>query len=198
MIERLLPAAVATAEAFDDIDGPVFAEEMRLVADAVEQRRREFVTGRICARRALTRLAAPAGPITADRRGAPQWPAGIAGSISHCPGYRAAAVGRSTGLRGIGIDAEANRPLPAGVLDSISTPEERPRRELDVCWDRLLFSAKEAVFKAWYPTNRRSLGWRDVAIHLMPGVFGARLASGEVLTGRWLGTDDLVLTAVTW
>ena len=76
------------------------------------------------------------------------------------------------------------------------------------CWDRLLFSAKESVYKAWFPLTGRWLGHQDVdlSIDAADGTFGARLltdavrAGGFLLTGfvgRWLASDGLIVTAIT-
>src|ERR1035438_5790339 len=94
----------------------------------------------------------------------------------------------------IGIDAEPNAPLPADVLLEIARSEELPwLRSLkhdvpEVHWDRLLVSAKESVYKAWYPLAKRRLGFEDAVLMVEPstGTFRARLASGPVLKGRRL------------
>lgn len=213
MIERILPAAAACSEAFGDLPHVMlFPEEEALVAGAVDKRRREFATGRGCARRALAALDVAPVPILTGERGAPGWPPGIVGSITHCAGYRAAAVARDRDLLTIGLDAEPDEVLPAGVLEAVSLPGERERlRALavaapGVCWDRLLFSAKESVYKAWFPLARRWLGFDDADITIRPadGTFEARLLvaapaiGGSPLTGvsgRWLACDGLLLTA---
>lgn len=106
MLETILPESIAVVETRVDVDESLFLEERIFMARAVEGRRREFTTSRACARAALMQLgwrprAIPAGP-----RGDPHWPVGIVGSITHCDGYRAAAVGRVTDFVAIGIDAE--------------------------------------------------------------------------------------------
>lgn len=173
MINAILPASACCAEAFADEAGQTpFPEEMAMVANAVDKRRREFVTGRRCARDALRSLGIEPAPILAGERGMPQWPPGVVGSITHCAGYRGAAVARSRDLLAIGIDAEPDGPLPDGVLDVVSLPDERARlRALAearpaVHWDRLLFSAKESVYKAWFPLARRWLGFEEAEITL--------------------------------
>lgn len=211
MIEELLPATARAAEAFTDPpQARLFAEEEPLVARAVESRRREFTTGRWCARRALRELDVPDAPLLADERRAPRWPDGIIGSITHCAGYRAAVVARADPLRWLGIDAEVHEPLPDGVLDVVSLPAERTALERlsgpdpETAWDRVLFSCKEAVFKAWYPLTRAWLDFQEAEIQLAPGHFRARLlrpgpiVAGAELTGfegRWLARDGLVLSA---
>ncbi|MFI5009432.1 MAG: 4'-phosphopantetheinyl transferase [Solirubrobacterales bacterium] len=214
MIAEILPDGVVAVEARGDpADIVLFPEEEAALGEAVDKRRREFATARACARAALARLGLPALPIPADARGEPRWPAGVVGSITHCHGYRACAVGRASEMVTIGIDAEPNAPLPEGVLAEIARAEELPRlRELAriapaVHWDRLLFSAKESVYKAWFPLARRWLGFEDAVLAIDPlqGSFaarllipGPRLAGGRLttLSGRWLVRDGLVLTAI--
>lgn len=214
MIEKILPATVASAEAFGDpLDAVLFPEEEELVARAVEKRRREFATARSCARSALADLGIAPAPIQRGERGAPRWPAGVVGSITHCAGYRAAAVARARDVLTIGLDAEPDGALPDGVLELVSLPGERARL-LDLaagapgpCWDRLLFSAKESVYKAWFPVAGSWLGFKDadITLNAADGTFRARIlvaapeAGGASLagfSGRWLASDGLVLTAI--
>ena len=190
MIGEILPPAVAWAEAYhDETDAELPPEEEAVIARAVDARRRAFATGRACARRALAGLGMDPAPIPRGERGAPQWPTGVVGSITHCDGYRAAAVARDRDVAAIGIDAEPNGALPAGVLSRIATGDELPLvRELStsdarVSWDRLVFCAKEAVYKAWFPLARARLGFEDadvVSIRL-----GARSKHGCSCPGRW-------------
>jgi 4'-phosphopantetheinyl transferase EntD len=210
MIERLVPASIATAETREDIvDVELFPEEERSLGRAVEKRRREFVTGRACAREALRRLRIPATAIPNGENGEPNWPTGVVGSITHCAGYRACAAARIGPVISIGIDAEPNAPLPDGVLEEVAFGQERTLLAASdgVCMDRVLFSAKEAVYKAWFPLARRWLGFQDVALSvdvpretfrarlLVPGplVGGARLSE---VAGSWCVDDGVICTAV--
>ncbi|MEU6075129.1 4'-phosphopantetheinyl transferase superfamily protein [Micromonospora sp. NPDC047074] len=215
MIEQILPAGVAVAESYDDPPGlTLFPEEEALVAASVDKRRREFTTVRHCARQALATLGLPAVPILSGERGAPQWPDGVVGSMTHCAGYRAAVLGRRAGFATIGVDAEPHAPLPDGVLDAIALPAERERiARLTVAWpgiswDRLLFSAKESVYKAWFPLTRRWLDFSEADIVVDPaaGTFHATLlVPGPVLagtrlsafTGRFAVERGLVATAIS-
>jgi enterobactin synthetase component D / holo-[acyl-carrier protein] synthase len=215
VIEEIMPATTACAESFGAPPATgLFPEEAALVARATEKRRAEFATGRECAREALAALGIGKIPILRGYRGAPQWPAGVAGSITHCAGYCAAAVARTRNVASIGLDAEPNVALPGGVLEMVSQPAERARlRDLagvrpGIAWDCLLFCAKEAVYKAWFPLTGRWLGFADadIAINAADGTFHARLlvpapsADDPRLnggfTGRWLSRDNLILTAV--
>ncbi|MEU4558343.1 4'-phosphopantetheinyl transferase superfamily protein [Actinoplanes sp. NPDC023936] len=215
MIGPLLPPAVVAVETFGDVPGESpFPGEADLISGAVESRRREFVTARRCAREALRRLGFPPGPIRSGPRREPLWPAGVTGSITHCAGYRAAAVARHADLTGLGIDAEPHEPLPADVTGMVIRPEEQAalarltRSAPGTHWDRLLFSAKESVYKAWFPLTGRWLGFEEASLEFDPaaGAFtarllvpGTRLDGGpplRVLHGRYAVTADLVATVV--
>jgi len=178
----MLPSTVAAVETFDDPPlATLYPEEEAVIARALDKRRREFAASRYCARTALVALGLPPAPILPDPRGAPCWPGGVVGSMTHCAGYCAAALARGRDVRTIGIDAEAHGALPAGVLDLVSIAPERARLrrlcadEPGVWWDRLLFSAKEAIYKAWYPLTRQWLGFEEADVELDPsGTFTAR------------------------
>ena len=210
MIEEILPAAVASAETCSDPpDATLFPQEAAVVERVSDKRRREFTAGRECARIALGKLGVVPVPILIGERGAPQWPPGIVGSITHCDGYRAAAAAHVSDVAAIGMDAEPDDPLPRGVLDVISLPAERARLAAlagewpAVCWDRLLFSAKESVYKAWFPLTGRWLGFEDADVTIAPdGTFTARVLAEPQppctasFAGRWLASGGLILTAI--
>jgi 4'-phosphopantetheinyl transferase EntD len=213
MLEELLPAEVIVVEAFADLPGAVlFPEEDVVVSRAVDNRRREFTTTRLLARSALSRLGFPPTAILPGDGGAPTWPPGAVGSMTHCTGYRAAAAARTRDVHAIGIDAEEHDRLPAGVLDLISDGAERlelvrlAAQVSAIQWDRLLFSAKESVYKTWFPLTGRWLDFAEVRVTTRPdGTFTARflvpgpVVGGAPLTtvnGRWLVRDGLVLTAI--
>ena len=215
MIERILPSRITAAESFgDDPAAEFFAPENIVIARAAESRRKEFATGRACARAALAKLGRPAAAVLPGPHGVPQWPEGVVGSSTHCAGYRAAAVGLTTDVVSLGVDAEPNEALPdQGMLELIALDQERVRLvELTagmpgVCWDRLLFSAKESVYKTWFPLAQRWLGFESADIVFDPheGTFTAGLlvvgpiVNGAPLTqlsGRWLADRGLLLTAV--
>jgi 4'-phosphopantetheinyl transferase EntD len=207
-METLVPGS-ACAEMFSDApESTMLPVEHAAVEGAVAERRREFATVRYCARTALNRLGVSAVPILPDRDRAPKWPVGVVGSMTHCVGYRAAAVARSSRLRALGIDAEPHAPLPDETLDLVLRDEERaglltladahPR----VHWDRVFFCAKEAIYKAWFPLTRRWLDFADVSTTVHPdGTFRAwpRVAGVDLdgFSGRWLVRRGLVLAATS-
>ncbi len=212
-----LPRHVTCAERFDDLAGVrLFPEEEAAMAHAVESRRREFATGRACARAAMSQLGLDPVAVPRGERGSATWPVGVTGSITHCAGYRAAAVAWARRVAALGIDAEPNEPLPEDVTPLVTTAAERDRLRLlprgEVRWDRLLFSAKESVYKAWFPLTRRYLDFAeaDVELHVAGdavhhGAFTAHLAAPgprvgpavvQDLTGTWVLAHGLLATAV--
>ena len=214
LLTGLLPPRAELTEVFEDPQAvDLFPGERALMDRALSrERRREFATVRMCARTALARLRVAPAPILPRggpdpwARQAPAWPDGVVGSMTHCPGYRAAAVARDGDLASLGIDAEAHAPLPAGVIDGVTLPDERrhlarlARSHPHVAWESVLFSAKESVYKAWFPLTGRWLGFLDCAVEPDPegGVFTAVLrvpgpvvagARVDRFTGRWRVLD---------
>ena len=127
----------------------------------------------------------------------------LVGSITHTAGWTAAVAGRRgwrAGIRSIGLDAEAAAALPPGVLEVVaSRPEQREIEHLESAdpgtpWDTVLFTAKEATYKAWYPLTAVVLSHDDVDVQLSrDGRFSAavRLSTGRAargarrVRGRW-------------
>ncbi|MFF9274415.1 4'-phosphopantetheinyl transferase family protein [Streptomyces griseosporeus] len=204
LMASLLPARAVAAEAFgdghdEDWFGQLLPAEARLMTGAGEKRRRDFAGVRVCARRALRTLGHAPVPLLPGPRGEPRWPDGVVGSLTHCAGYRAAAVARpGPGLAGVGIDAEPHAPLDADVLEMVASPAERAHLALlartrpGVHWGRLLFSVKEAVFKAWYPAARCELGFLEAEVRFTPG--GPPSAKGTYGTHGMHGTVTATLT----
>jgi len=213
VIAALLPPQARSAESFGELPGAaLLPEEHALVARAVPKRVAEVTTVRACARRALADLGLPPAPILTGASREPLWPDGVVGSLTHCAGYRAAAVALRTDLASVGIDAEPHEQLPDGVLGHVSLPAERDHLAslpAGTHWDRLLFSAKESVYKAWWPLARRWLGFSDARLTFDPaaGTFAATLLVGDLpsvagrelggLSGRYAVEGGYVLTAVT-
>jgi 4'-phosphopantetheinyl transferase EntD len=226
VIERLLPSVARAAETRSELasDAALFPAERRLLERAVERRRRQFATARACAREALGELGIAPTAILRGVQGEPLWPAGVVGSITHCRGYSACAVAWEAELVSIGIDAEPNEPLPAGLLERVALASERrrvrtagaedPAQRLgrrsggeEVRLDRLLFSVKEAVYKAWFPLTGRRLGLEDVEVAIgHSGELRARLLVADpplvagrrlrAIDGRWALEEGVLAVAV--
>lgn len=212
LLTGLLPDSVVVVERFTDAQNvELYAEELAVIERAVPKRRSEFATVRHCARLALSSLGFEPVPLVPGRSGAPAWPEGAVGSMTHCDGYRAAAIARQADASTVGIDAEPHGPLPEGVLDLVSLPAERHRlarlvaARPTVHWDRVLFSAKESVYKAWFPLTHQWLGFEEADLVLDPdgekfeAVLSKEGPAGTGLyrmRGRWKVAGGFVATAV--
>lgn len=184
-------------------------EERTFVVAAVERRRREFAAGRSLARGLLATLG-KAAPLCREADGRPAWPPGIVGSITHCATLAAVAVARADDCAGIGIDIEANRPLPQGVARRILGEQEQQwirRSDPRLAAETLLrvFCAKEALYKAIYPLARHALPPQALIVERSArnDGFVARLAvegtpfpKDAVLEGRWAVRRGHVAAAV--
>lgn len=174
-----------------------------------DKRLREFALGRLLARRCLQ----DAGAQSSSREGigigpdrGPQWPDGIVGSISHCPGALAAIVGHNASLAGIGIDVEAQQKLDPGIVGAVLRSDESHDDAL------VKFSAKESLYKLWAPIMGQWLDFSEASVRLVESseqLSGHRAGDIEYtlhteeptpevfsrVKGLWLAGPDLVATA---
>lgn len=170
VLGALVPEAVVAVEARGAVaPDPLLPAERAQVANAVDKRRREHALGRSCARRALGALGVAPVAIINDADRAPVWPAGVIGSITHTHDYCCAIVARAGRWASLGVDAELLRPLERSVRDKIVLPaEEAQLAALDpaIAWPCVVFSIKEAIYKASFPLDRRWLDFLDVEVRL--------------------------------
>ncbi|PPF21434.1 4'-phosphopantetheinyl transferase [Rathayibacter rathayi] len=183
----------------------VRADEAGLVGSSVASSasRMQSIDARDCAREALLRLGLP--PVGIPRRpdGAPEWPPGIVGALTHTAGYRGAVLGRSADFAGLGVDAEPLERLPSGLVRTFAGEAERARlialrgHAAPHALELALFTAKEAAFKAWCPASGRWIGMLGVELFLDIDTFFVQPERGHCVRGRWAVRDGYVL-AVAW
>ncbi len=195
------------------LQGTLMPEEAAFIANAVTKRQLEFAAVRFCARICLKNLGQPPAAIVPGLAGAPRWPSNVVGSMTHCNGYSAAAVGLASRILTVGIDAEPHEPLPEGVLDLVASPSEigmlngLSRTNPEIFWDKILFSAKESFYKAWFPLTSKWLDFLqvEVSISAQDETFSALALTVEPLPseacltklgGRWLIGGNLVMTSI--
>ncbi|WP_163569644.1 4'-phosphopantetheinyl transferase family protein [Fodinicola feengrottensis] len=154
--------------------------------------------GRRCAHRALAALGMDLSVIGSGPRREPLWPAGVVGSITHSDAYVAAAVAGGRAYAGLGIDVECRRPPLESMLETVCVPSEQawclagdsPSQRL-----RLVFSAKESVFKAVYPATGDWLGFHDLELIFAGHTFTVHSGRWSGVTGAHQAVDDLQATA---
>ncbi|MDN5863899.1 MAG: 4'-phosphopantetheinyl transferase superfamily protein, partial [Gammaproteobacteria bacterium] len=163
-------------------------EEEIIIRNAVDKRRREFTAGRTCARSILRQLGFDADvTIGKDKHGAPIWPEGIVGSISHADQVCVVSLcRRMPGLESLGVDVEKDTGLNRDVVDLVCDAHEkeacRSARTAD-SYDlaKVVFSAKESVYKCLYPVMGIVMDFKDVHIQL------------DVPAGKFVGTVNASL-----
>ena len=121
--------------------------EARALTTTVPAARAASGAARRSARDLLARLGAAPGPILRTATGAPIWPDGYVGSLAHDEAIAVAVVGRRCDAAGLGIDVEPAEPLPADVADLVIRDGDRSTDLTDPLGSRLVFVAKEAVYK---------------------------------------------------
>jgi 4'-phosphopantetheinyl transferase EntD len=146
-------------------EGALLDEEAASISPVTAVRRASGAA-RIVARQLLARLGHARFPLRKGASGEPIWPAGIAGSLAHDDTVAVAAVGMQRDVGAVGIDVEPAVPLPPDMLALIATPRELERIADDPLRGKLLFAAKEAVYKAVYPLDREFLEFRDIEVDL--------------------------------
>jgi 4'-phosphopantetheinyl transferase EntD len=206
LIDRVLAPGLWGTEIHDTgQDVPLAPTEAGLVAGAAAKRQRDFVLGRACAHAALAQAGAVDAVLLRADNGGALWPQGFLGSITHTAGYAAALVARD--CAGIGIDVEQI----GGVTETLSPRlfDEQERTWLDGLapnWlplaRALLFSAKEAAFKARNAPAGTALVFRDMQIEVQglargEGRFIVRRKGAPDAQGVFASDGRRVLTALT-
>jgi 4'-phosphopantetheinyl transferase EntD len=234
--------AAAVAALFDvpvtaaEIDGPVVADPERLrrllheaewlaIRHCHAKRIRDFVAGRLCARRALHALGVRSVAILPGEDRLPRWPALLVGSITHTEGYCAAVVAQAESVSSLGLDAERIDRVRTPLWPRFCSPLEMQRlsrmeEARRACAATLAFTAKEAFFKCQFPLTREWLGFHAVAIgfedpvgesgefriepqqplrlaaHLARSGAGGAAGPGIVLKGRYRQQGGIVTAAM--
>lgn len=137
---------------------------------AVRARQLAFLGGRLCAEAALAsqglRLDAP---LARGDDGAPAWPAGFTGSITHAAGVAMAVAMARNGPHDIGLDTESlivQDTTRRAVLSQCLDAAERAALGPEPAAARLtaIFSAKEAWYKASRRAVGRMVGFREMTV----------------------------------
>lgn len=197
LLERISPAGVRVALDVAREHFEIAPEEEEALSRAEPIQRAMFGTGRGLARRLATDLGIELGAIPNEEGGAPVWPPGIIGSFSYKELWCAVAVCKSDNYLGLGIDLDRVSRPPRDSWAGICSSEElslmgdvAPAVAVD-----LLFSAKEAFFKAQYCITRHGdLEMDDVFARVNPttghfsidpALAGVRCLGQVALAGGW-------------
>jgi 4'-phosphopantetheinyl transferase EntD len=167
--------------------------EAAAFAGSVLKVRRASGAARIVARMLLSRLGREPYAIPKSTAGMPVWPDGIVGSLAHDAKVAVAAIAARPEFQSVGIDIEPAEPLAPDLLDIVATAQERDRIGDDPLRGRLLFSIKEAIYKAAYPLDRTFLDHHDVEVSLGDGT--AVVQNGRVVRFRYCAATHIIVLA---
>lgn len=187
----------------------LYKEEQVLIEHAIEKRQNDFTAGRMCAKKALANLGIKEFPVLMDSKGAPTWPAGVSGSISHARSCCAAVVARVQKGESLGLDIEEVSRIKESVWEYSFGPEEiswlRKQSAESQKWASVIFAAKEAFYKAQYPLTHSWLGFKDaiILIDQASGEFTVELlmelgewSKGKLFKGKYGFFNDYVAAGV--
>lgn len=172
----------------------LFETEAKTITSQVAEKRRASGAARIVGRELLKQLGVPEQAIPKRVSGAPLWPDGATGSFAHDHLVAVAAAGLTRDVGALGIDIEPATPLPADMLDLVTMPNERIGIDGDPLRGRVLFVAKEAVYKAVHPLDGLFLDYHDIEVDLAGGKAVTR--RGRTLDVRYCSSTHIV--AVAW
>lgn len=190
----------------------LLGDEVLAIDHATAARAREFGAGRAAARMAMEQLGHPPRPVLQGDDRAPIWPVGLKGAITHTARDALAIVTDDPAIRALGLDMEPATPLEPDLWRIICTQN-------DMLWlaslgptqrghfAKLIFSAKEAFYKAQYQISRTLIDFLDV--DLQPNLATSRftatlrrdvpsLPAGTVAQGRFVILGNVIVTAVEW
>ena len=172
----------------------LLAAEARSIPARGAERRRASGAVRCAARSLLRDWLGEGAEIPRGPSGQPIWPEGVIGSLAHDDRIAVAAVARSGAAPSLGVDVEPALPLPEELLDLVVMPGDRTGDVEPGLRARLLFSAKEAVYKAAFPIDRRFLDYGDIAIDLPAG--RATTRTGHRLALHHIASPRIVTLAI--
>ena len=169
-IKHLLPAAVKSyCCQVQDYTDQLHTEETMIISKAIDKRRYEFSAGRLCAQNALQQIGIDNCTLTQGENGEPIWPDQITGSISHNNKWAAAVVSTTNDIMAIGFDIETVNRISNDILKRIITEKEKELLDKNDGqkaqeYAALIFSAKEAIYKALSKLYNKTLRFKDVSI----------------------------------
>lgn len=205
----MVPDTVAVAQTDPRLTwNNLHPEEAPALAKMVVNRKREYAAGRAAAHAALGQLSVFNAPVIAGHDRAPIWPEKTIGSISHTNSVCLALAAHKHNVRSIGVDVEPYEALEPYLLKTICNSDEIKWLDKQPVSHRnhlakLIFSAKECIYKCQYPLTKQMLSFHAVYIQVnkSAGTFIATFKqasgtfhTGYTMQGRFFTGQGLILT----
>ncbi len=169
-------------------------EEQRAVTTRDLESRRASGAARHLARDLMLELGRPVAAIGRGRFGEPIWPAGLVGSLAHDPVMAVAAIVSGPADMSLGIDVEPAEPLPDDAVSLVMTAGDDLGTVSRHLAGRILFAAKEAIYKAVHPLDGVILSHDDVVVNLSAAC--GRTRAGRVISIYWCTGPRIVVLAI--
>lgn len=150
----------------------IHSKEIALISGASQKRQNEFITGRICARRALKNLKIDNFPVLFNEHKLPLFPSTVKGSIAHTNSYCAVVLGLNLKYKSIGIDIEHVSKMKSRYFNTLCTNEEllflkKYSEQEQMEKATILFSAKEAFYKLQFQITQKMLFFKDICCSIL-------------------------------
>ncbi|MDD5067347.1 MAG: 4'-phosphopantetheinyl transferase superfamily protein [bacterium] len=146
----------------------LIAGEIRQIEESLSKHKEDFATGRWCARKLLKKIGVRSSSILKGGEGEPIWPEGVVGSISHTRGAWCASLASREHYLSLGIDIEPlARDVSRSAVRYFTTIEEREwlkKKKERALYEKLVFCAKESIFKLLYPLLRSRFYFQSVTV----------------------------------
>jgi 4'-phosphopantetheinyl transferase EntD len=187
-LRAILPAegaAFAILAVPDAKPADLHPQEAALISpSAVATKRTSFTLGRNAAAQALRAIGIdPAPPVLQGKGKDPVWPEHVVGSITHCEPWTICVAAKGSVVKALGVDLEDVRrvqsPDIGEVICTRSEMEWIAGTEDQLGSLIMVFSAKEAMYKAYYPFCRRYFDFTDAELAWDSTIGGFR---GHLLT----------------
>lgn len=177
--------------------------------NAVVKRQAEYLAGRVCAKNALSTFGINDFQIISGENRAPIWPTNICGSITHTQGIAAAVVSNNPNIAGLGIDIECfmkekqEKELQSHILAPNEQSSFSKLSKLSSNPLTIIFSAKESIYKALYPTVRNFFDFDAVTliefdnnrlIFIINKSLAIKVPKGSLITVYYQKCNNFVIT----
>ncbi|MFM9984618.1 MAG: 4'-phosphopantetheinyl transferase [Flavobacteriales bacterium] len=185
----------------EDFSNKLSLAEKEIILGCNEKRIKEFSTSRWLAKKLLTRLNYKTTNILPNEFGAPIWPKGVAGSISHSNDLCIVAVSANSG-HSIGIDLQKITTIRPEFTDLVLTPKEKFQNKTEseeefIITTNMIFSIKESIYKCLGHCKSIDLDFHDVETYHQCGKFNAKIKkSNSEFEGIYRIFQDYIFTGL--
>lgn len=163
--------------------------------DVAAVRQQEFIAGRYCAIKASKELGIHLESLPVAKTREPVWPQDIVGSISHSKLLALSCISLAKNYDSLGIDAEEvlSESVARDVQETIASSAEVSLLNKSYFLKELtiLFSAKEALYKALFPLTREFIDFKEVKLRGLDTekrTFELVLDSSNLKLSKFLGS----------